>query len=90
VLLRQLLLALAYARAMCAGCALAAMTGASATRSWLQAQHITWLTPKRMRVATVVLFTAATIGSSATLGGSSTPVKHAPQSPASVAATSQR
>jgi hypothetical protein len=55
---------------MCAGCALAAMTGASATRTWLQAQHVTWLTPKRMRIATVALFTAATIGSSATLGGS--------------------
>src|SRR3954451_15656313 len=36
---------------MCAGCALAAMTGASATRSWLQAQHLTWLTPQRMKVA---------------------------------------
>jgi hypothetical protein len=60
---------------MCAGCALAAMTGASATRSWLQAQHITWLTAKRMRVATIALFSAAAIGSSATLGGSSTPVK---------------
>jgi hypothetical protein len=58
---------------MCAGCALAAMTGASATRSWLQAQHVTWLTPKRMKVVTVGLFATATIASSATLGGSSTP-----------------
>jgi hypothetical protein len=55
------------------------MTGASATRGWLQAHHQTWLTPKRMKVATVVLFTAATIGSSATLGGSSTPVHPATQ-----------
>jgi hypothetical protein len=57
------------------------MTGASATRSWLQAQHMTWLTPKRMKVVTVGLFAAATIGSSATLGGSSTPAAsshHAP------------
>jgi hypothetical protein len=52
------------------------MTGASATRSWLQAQHITWLTPERMKVATVALFTAAAIGSSATLGGSSAPQHH--------------
>jgi hypothetical protein len=52
------------------------MTGASATRSWLQAQHITWLTPQRMKVATVALFTAAAIGSSATLGGSSAPQPH--------------
>jgi hypothetical protein len=61
---------------MCAGCALAAMTGASATRSWLQA-HASWLTPGRMKVLTVVLFTAATIGSSATLSGSSTGAHHA-------------
>jgi hypothetical protein len=53
------------------------MTGASATRSWLQAQHLTWLTPQRMKVATIAMFSAAAIGSSATLGGSSTPV-HAP------------
>jgi hypothetical protein len=49
------------------------MTGASATRSWLQAQHVTWLTPPRMKAATIALFAAATIGSSATLGGSSAP-----------------
>jgi hypothetical protein len=59
------------------------MTGASATRSWLQAQHLTWLTPQRMKVATVGLFTAATIGSSATLGGSSAPVTHHVSQPAS-------
>jgi hypothetical protein len=58
------------------------MTGASATRSWLQAQHLTWLTPKRMRVATVAMFTAATIGSSATLGGSATAPKHHASQPA--------
>jgi len=67
---------------MCAGCALAAMTGASATRSWLQAQHITWLTPKRMKTVTIGLFVAATIGSSATLGGSSAPTSTPHQSPA--------
>jgi hypothetical protein len=49
------------------------MTGASATRSWLHAQHITWLTPQRMKVATVGLFAAATIASTTTLGGSTTP-----------------
>jgi hypothetical protein len=49
------------------------MTGASATRSWLQAQHITWLTPQRMKVATVGLFAAATLASTTTLGGSTTP-----------------
>jgi hypothetical protein len=68
------------------------MTGASATRSWLQAQHLTWLTPQRMKVATIVMFSAAAIGSSATLGGSSAPV-HAPAhgaaAPASHAASSR-
>jgi len=48
---------------MCAACAMAAMAGASGARSWLQAQHTTWLTPKRMRAATITLFTAAAIGS---------------------------
>jgi hypothetical protein len=66
------------------------MTGASATRSWLQAQHITWLTPKRMRVATVALFTAATIGSSATLGGSAAPAQHHAQSSRADVATRAR
>jgi hypothetical protein len=60
---------------MCAACAMAAMAGASGTRSWLQAQHATWLTPRRMRVATVTLFTAAAIGSSVTISGS-TPGAH--------------
>jgi hypothetical protein len=54
------------------------MTGASATRSWLQAHHATWLTPRRLKVGTVVIFTAATIGSSATLSGSSTASHQAP------------
>jgi hypothetical protein len=57
---------------------MAAMTGATATRTWLQAQHATWLTPRRMTVATVVIFSAATLGSSATLSGSSTPTHHTP------------
>jgi hypothetical protein len=60
------------------------MTGATAARSWLQAQHLTWLTPKRMKVATIALFTAATIGSSATLGGSSAPQHSAQHAPAQV------
>ena len=60
---------------MCVACAMAAMAGASGARSWLQAQHTTWLTPKRMRAATITLFTAAAIGSSVTISGS-TPGSH--------------
>lgn len=46
------------------------MAGASGARSWLQTRHLTWLTPRRMKVATACLFTAAAIGSSATISGS--------------------
>jgi len=56
---------------MCAGCAMAAMAGASGARTWLQAQHASWLTPQRMRAATIGVFAAAAIGSSLTLSGSS-------------------
>ena len=62
---------------------MAAMAGASGARTWLQAQHATWLTPQRMRVATVGIFAAAALGSSLTLSGS-TP--HAPAHHAHAAA----
>jgi hypothetical protein len=48
---------------------MAAMTGASGARVWLQAQHASWLTPRRMRVVTVSMVAAALVGSSATLSG---------------------
>ena len=51
---------------------MAAMTGATGARTWLQAQHASWLTPKRMQIATVGIFAAATLGSSVALSGSST------------------
>jgi hypothetical protein len=60
---------------------MAAMTGATATRSWLQAQHASWLTPKRMKVVTVGLFATATLASSATLSGT-TSASHADHAPA--------
>jgi hypothetical protein len=71
---------------MCAVCAMAAMAGASGARTWMQNQHATWLTPQRMRVATVGLFTAAAIGSSVTISGS-TPPSHSlagPEGPAAL------
>ena len=55
------------------------MTGATGARSWLQAQHVSWLTPQRMRVATVGIFAAATLGSSVALSGSSAPDAHPAQ-----------
>jgi hypothetical protein len=58
---------------MCAGCAITAMAGASGARSWLQAHHSTWLTPKRMRLATATLFVLAIGVSSVGLSGSTAP-----------------
>jgi hypothetical protein len=52
---------------------MAAMAGASGARSWLQAHHETWLTPRRMKVATASIFTAAALGSTVGLSGSSPP-----------------
>jgi hypothetical protein len=61
---------------------MAAAAGASGVRSWLQAHHLTWLTPRRMRAATVGLFAAATLVSSVGLNGSTKPAEpaahHAP------------
>jgi len=68
---------------MCAGCALAAMAGASGARSWLQAHHATWLTPRRMRAATVTIFVVAMLVSTVALKGSL-----APPSPSSQAVPS--
>ena len=58
---------------MCAGCAMAAMAGASGARSWLQAAHLTWLTPRRLRAATVALFVAGALVPSVVISGSTKP-----------------
>jgi hypothetical protein len=55
---------------------MAAAAGASGTRSWLQARHLTWLTPRRMRAATAALFVAAFGISSVGLSGSTPPGHH--------------
>jgi hypothetical protein len=49
---------------------MAAAAGASGVRSWLQAQHARWLTPRFLRNATIVLFVVAFGFSSLTLSGS--------------------
>ena len=61
---------------MCAACAMAAMAGASGARSWLQAQHHSWLTERRMKAATAGIFVAATLVSTVALKGSSPPAHH--------------
>jgi hypothetical protein len=61
---------------------MAAMAGATGARSWLQAQHQTWLTERRMKAATAGIFAAAALGSTVALKGSTPPVHHhAPPAP---------
>jgi hypothetical protein len=52
------------------------MAGATGTRAWLQAHHLTWLTPARMRAATIALFVVATLVSTVGLSGTTPPAKH--------------
>jgi hypothetical protein len=60
---------------MCVGCAMAAATGATGARTWLQTRHTTWLTPKRLKVATVAIMGLAFAVSSFGFSGS-TPTQH--------------
>jgi hypothetical protein len=50
-----------------------ALAGASGFRAWLQNRGWTWLTPKRLKRATVVAFVAAVLVSSVGLSGSTQP-----------------
>ncbi|MEA2293498.1 MAG: hypothetical protein QOE86_1137 [Solirubrobacteraceae bacterium] len=56
---------------MCAGCAMAAAAGATGVRSWLQAHHMTWLTPARLHRITIVLIVLAIAVSTLGVSGSS-------------------
>jgi len=49
---------------------MAATAGASGVRAWLQARHLTWLTPKRMKAVTIALVVAAFAVSSVGISGS--------------------
>ncbi len=51
-------------------CAMAAATGATGARTWLQNSHATWLTPRRMKVATIGAMSAAFAISTIGLSGS--------------------
>ncbi|TML29444.1 MAG: hypothetical protein E6G30_04130 [Actinobacteria bacterium] len=73
---------------MCAGCAMAAAAGATGVRCWLQSHHLGWLTPRRLKAATVTLFVAALLVSSVGFSGSTRPPQHAP--PAAPTAASAR
>jgi hypothetical protein len=51
--------------------AMAATAGATGVRSWLGAKRFSWLTPKRLRIATIVLMSAALLASATLVSGSS-------------------
>ncbi len=55
---------------------MAATAGASGLRAWLQAQHLTWLTPRLMRIVTIALLFAAVGISSVAISGSTPPPAH--------------
>jgi hypothetical protein len=58
---------------MCVQCMMGAMTAGAAvtgTRSWLGTRRWSWLTPERMRRATVALLVAGLVAASTILSGS--------------------
>jgi len=59
------------------GCAMAAASGATGVRSWLQTRHLTWLTPRRMKAVTIGLMSAAFAVSTFGLSGSTPPQRAA-------------
>jgi hypothetical protein len=67
---------------------MAATAGASGARAWLQAQHLTWLTPRLMRAVTIALVLVAFAVSSVGISGS-TPPPHASHSHPSAVANSR-
>jgi hypothetical protein len=75
---------------MCAGCAMTAMAGASGVRSWLQTRGWTWLTPARLRRATIGVFVAAVLVSTVGLSGSTRTSAGAHHVAPAPAATAQR
>lgn len=58
---------------MCAACAMTAAAGATGVRTWLQTRGWSWLTPKRLKRATIAAFVAATIVSSVGISGTAQP-----------------
>jgi hypothetical protein len=61
---------------MCVGCAMAAASAATGTRTWLQTHNFGWLTPARLRALTIAVMSAAAIVSTIGFSGSSAPPAH--------------
>lgn len=65
---------------------MSALAGASGVRAWLQSRGWAFLTPQRLRRATIGVFVAATLVSTVGLTGSSTPDRAAASAAASASA----
>jgi hypothetical protein len=57
---------------------MAAAAAATGARTWLHTRHMSWLTPKRIKAATIALFVAAFGVSTIGLNSSSSPPPHPP------------
>jgi hypothetical protein len=57
--------------------AMGSMAAANGTRAFLGGRKVRWLTPKRLRTVTVVLFSAALLASAFVMSGSSPAPHHA-------------
>jgi hypothetical protein len=57
----------------CMATAMSSMAAASGTRAWLGRQCFAWLTPARLRRATIALFSVALITSALLMSGSTAP-----------------
>jgi len=68
---------------------MAAASTATGVRTWLQAHHFGWLTPRRMRALTIAVMSGAAIFSTIGFSGS-TPPTHASSHRAIAAATTHR
>jgi hypothetical protein len=75
---------------MCMMCAMAAATGATGARTWLQNSHATWLTPRRLRVATIGVMSVALGVSTVGLSGSTPAPNRASDHPPVAAAAPTR
>jgi hypothetical protein len=53
----------------CMASAMGAVGAASGTRAFIAGRHFSWLTPRRLRLLTIVLLTAAVLASATLVGG---------------------
>jgi hypothetical protein len=69
--------------------AMAATAGATGARSWLGVKRFSWLTPRRLRIATIVLVSAALFASATLVSGTSASRPQAAPKAAAQAAPTQ-